>query len=180
MNTLGAPGWTLEEVARNARAYGYAGVDLRLIDGEVITLAAVRANCERLQNLFPDDELPIAVLATSVRVASAESASQQQQVVDEARAWIELAAELYPHPRVPVVRVFGGKPGESFDPERSIAIAAETLGSVAADVEQASVAVGLETHDEFLQRLEGRGGHRCDPQPRDRSDLGHVPHRAHG
>ena len=38
LNTLGAPEWTLEDVARNARAWGYAGVDLRLLDGELIGL----------------------------------------------------------------------------------------------------------------------------------------------
>ena len=48
LNTLGAPSWTLEDTARNARAYGYVGVDLRLIDGEVISLDSVRANRDRL------------------------------------------------------------------------------------------------------------------------------------
>jgi hypothetical protein len=52
LNTLGAPGWTLEDAARKAREYGYAGVDLRLIDGEVISLDSVRANRNRLRALF--------------------------------------------------------------------------------------------------------------------------------
>ena len=60
LNTLGAPGWTLEDVARNARAYGYAGVDVRLIDGDVISLESVRANRGRLRALFQDADLPIA------------------------------------------------------------------------------------------------------------------------
>ena len=57
LNTLGAPNWDLEETARNARAYGYAGVDLRLLDGEVISLESVRANRDRLRALFPKNEL---------------------------------------------------------------------------------------------------------------------------
>src|SRR5437667_9862219 len=72
LNTLGAPNWDLEETARNARAYGYDGVDLRLLDGEVISLESVRANRARIRSLFPKDELPVAVLATSVRLATAE------------------------------------------------------------------------------------------------------------
>ena len=44
LNTLGAPDWSLEETARNARAYGYAGVDLRLLDGEVVSLEIGRAH----------------------------------------------------------------------------------------------------------------------------------------
>src|SRR5713101_2069149 len=72
LNTLGAPKWDLELTARNARAYGYAGVDLRLLDGEVITLESIRANQKRLRALFPANELPVTVLATSVRLATAD------------------------------------------------------------------------------------------------------------
>jgi len=53
LNTLGAPAWSLEQTAKNARAYGYDGVDLRLIDGEVISLDSVRANHARIKELFP-------------------------------------------------------------------------------------------------------------------------------
>src|SRR5947209_4458744 len=99
LNTLGAPSWNLEETAKNARAYGYAGVDLRLLDGEVITLESIRTNRARLRSLFPTDELPVAVLATSVRLATADPAVRQQ-TLDEAHAWIDLAGDL----NVPVIR----------------------------------------------------------------------------
>ena len=66
LNTLGAPAWSLEDAARNARAYGYAGVDLRLIDGEVISLESVRANRDRLQkyvvNLAAERERDLQVM----------------------------------------------------------------------------------------------------------------------
>ena len=68
LNTLGAPSWDLEQTARNARAYGYSGVDLRLLDGEVISLESVRANRDRLRALFPAAELPVAVLAPTKSV----------------------------------------------------------------------------------------------------------------
>jgi sugar phosphate isomerase/epimerase len=144
LNTLGAPGWTLEEAARNARAYGYAGVDLRLIDGEVISLESVRGNRDRLRSLFPADALPLAVLATSVRLATADPAVRQT-VVDETRQWIDLAADL----GVPVIRVYGGMRPEGFDLDGSIAVVAEALASLAPYAERANVAVGVETHDDF-------------------------------
>ena len=144
LNTLGAPRWTLEDVARNARAWGYAGVDLRLLDGELITTTLVRDNLARLRSLFPSDELPLAVLATSVRLASADPQARQR-ARDETHAWIDLAAEL----GVPVVRVFGGNPEQPLELEDSIAAAAESLASFAEHAEQARVQVGLETHDEF-------------------------------
>src|SRR5947209_8431773 len=163
LNTLGAPAWSLEDAARNARAYGYAGVDLRLIDGEVISLESVRANRDRLHKLFAVDELPLAVLATSVRLAAADQAARQQ-AEDETRQWIDLAAEL----EVPVVRVYGGMRPKGFDLDRSIAIVAETLARLAPYAEQASVAVGVETHDDFSSAASvGRA-------------VGQVPNRAVG
>src|SRR5258708_2180739 len=115
LNTLGAPNWDLETTARNARAYGYAGVDLRLLDGEVISLESVRANRARLRALFPTEELPLAVLATSVRLATAEPVARQA-TLDEAHAWIDLAAEL----EVPVIRFFAARTPPELDLERSI------------------------------------------------------------
>ncbi|HEV7663083.1 MAG TPA: sugar phosphate isomerase/epimerase family protein [Chloroflexota bacterium] len=144
LNTLGAPDWDLEQTAKNARAYGYAGVDLRLLDSEVISLASVRANLGRLRSLFPRDELPIAVLATSVRLATNDPAVRQT-TLDETYAWIDLAAEL----NVPVIRVFGARNPPELDLERSIQAVGEMLAQLSSRAEQAGVKVGVETHDEF-------------------------------
>jgi sugar phosphate isomerase/epimerase len=144
LNTLGAPGWTLEQAARNARAYGYAGVDLRLIDGDVISLESVRANRARLRALFPAAELPIPVLATSVRLASPDPAVQRETHA-EVGAWIDLAAEL----GVPVIRVYGGVRAEGFDVDAAVQVVAEALARIAPVAERAGVAVGVETHDDF-------------------------------
>jgi hypothetical protein len=91
LNTLGAPTWTLEDTAMHARAYGYAGVDLRLLDGEVISLDSVRANRARIKELFAADELPVASLQTSVRLATREP-QIRQAALEEGTAWIDLAA----------------------------------------------------------------------------------------
>src|SRR5258708_25900921 len=144
LNTLGAPSWSLEETARNARAYGYAGVDLRRLDGEVISLESVRATRDRIRALFPKDELPVAVLATSVRLATADPVVRQT-TLHEARAWIELAAEL----EVPVIRYFAARNRPELDLERSIQAVGEMLALLADDAAAAGVQVGVETHDEF-------------------------------
>src|SRR5947208_1335422 len=123
LNTLGAPGWTLEDVARNARTYGYAGVDVRLIDGDVISLESVRANRGRLRALFQDADLPIAVLATSVKLATADP-EVRRKTAEEMSEWVDLAAEL----GVPVIRVFGGMRPEGLDTD------AATIARALADV----------------------------------------------
>jgi fatty-acyl-CoA synthase len=144
LNTLGAPSWSLEETARNARAYGYAGVDLRLLDGEVISLESVRANKGRLRSLFPATELPVTVLATSVRLATADPAVRRE-TLGEAHQWIDLAAEL----GVPVIRFFAARNPPELDLERSIQAVGEVLALLAEHAVQAGVKVGVETHDEF-------------------------------
>src|SRR4030081_2800915 len=148
LNTLGAPSWSLEETARNARAYGYAGVDLRLLDGDVISLESVRANRNRIRTLFPKDELPVAVLATSVRLATADPAVRQK-TLDEGRAWIELAAEL----DVPVIRYFAARNPPELDLERSIQAVGEMLALLADHASAAGIKIGVETHDEFASSV---------------------------
>src|ERR1700687_4949392 len=144
LNTLGAPKWDLEETARKARAYGYAGVDLRLLDGEVISLESVRANRDRLRALFPKHELPLTVLATSVRLATADP-GVRQMTLDEAHAWIDLAAEL----GVPVIRYFAARNPPELDLERSIQAVGEMLAELADHAAQTGIKIGVETHDEF-------------------------------
>src|SRR5258708_25913407 len=144
LNTLGAPNWSLEQTARNARAYGYAGVDLRLLDGDAIGVESVRANKRRLRALFPTDELPLAVLATSVGLATTDPAIRQK-TLDEAHAWIDLAAEL----GVPVIRYFAARNPPELDLARSIQAVGEMLAKLADHAARAGVKIGVETHDEF-------------------------------
>jgi sugar phosphate isomerase/epimerase len=144
LNTLGAPDWDLETTARNALAYGYAGVDLRLLDGEVITLESVRANRERLKKLFPPEELPVTVLATSVRLATRDPAVRRD-TLEEANQWIDLAAEL----QVPVIRFFAARKPPELDLEASIQAVGEMLAMLGDHATHAGVRVGVETHDEF-------------------------------
>jgi sugar phosphate isomerase/epimerase len=144
LNTLGAPGWSLEETARNARDYGYDGIDLRLLDGEVISLDSVRANASRIKALFPPRELPISVLATSVRLATREP-SIRQSTLDEGLQWIDIAAEL----DVPVIRFFAARNPPELDLEASIQAVGEMLALLSEHAEKAGVKIGVETHDEF-------------------------------
>jgi sugar phosphate isomerase/epimerase len=144
LNTLGAPGWSLEVTAREAARYGYAGVDLRLLDGEVVSLELVRAQRARLRTLFPPDRLPITVLGTSIRLVVADPALQEQ-VDRELAGWVELAAQL----EIPIVRVFGGALPQGVDLDRAEALARQRLAEVADHAERRGVVVGLETHDDF-------------------------------
>jgi fatty-acyl-CoA synthase len=142
LNTLGAPSWTLEETARHAREYGYDGVDLRLLDGEVISLDSVRANGDRISRLFPPQELPVSVLATSLRLATR---ALKDQTLEEGHDWIDLAAAL----KVPAIRFFAARNPPELDLDASIQAVGEMLHLLSGHAEQAGVRIGVETHDEF-------------------------------
>src|SRR5438105_3081653 len=104
MSSLACPTWTVEQVADAARAYGDDGVELRLLDGETITPALVRANVSRLKEAFGAGGPALAGLGSSVRFTAA-SASERAQQENDLLELIALAAEL----DAPIVRVFGGK-----------------------------------------------------------------------
>ena len=144
VSTLGSPAWTLEDTAAKARAYGFDGVDLRLLDGEVITVDSIRANADRIRDLFPAGVFPVTSLGTSIRIAVADPAAITA-IDTELRAWVTVAAEL----GIGLIRVFGGKRPEGLDAEQSVTAAAATLERIAPDASRAGVIVGLETHDDF-------------------------------
>ncbi len=144
MSTLGCPGWTLERVAEAARDYGYQGVELRILDDEVITPAVVRQNKNRLRNLFGDGKLELVALGTSIRV-SAAGADERAANERDLREYVDLAHDL----GVPLIRVFGGHFPPGSDEAAAIARAAETLEHYGAIADQAGVTIALETHDDF-------------------------------
>jgi sugar phosphate isomerase/epimerase len=143
-STLGCPAWSLERVAEAAGKFGYAGVELRLIDGEVITPPLVRGNLRRIESLFGTSGPKIIGLGSSARFAMADSnerAKNEQEVVE----LLDLARDL----GVPMVRVFGGRipAGEKLD--AGVSRLAESLNRLAPNAERAGVRIGLETHDDF-------------------------------
>lgn len=144
MSTLGCPGWTLEQVAEAAREFGYQGVELRILDDEVITPSLVRRNLDRLRGLFGNGKPDLIGLGTSIRVSVAgtdERAANERDLIE----FVDLAREL----KVPLIRVFGGRISEGDDEEAAVRRAAETLERYGAVAENAGVTIGLETHDDF-------------------------------
>ncbi|MBI2940752.1 MAG: sugar phosphate isomerase/epimerase [Chloroflexi bacterium] len=143
-STLGCPGWTLERAVEAARAYGYEGIELRLLDGEVISPDLVRRHRERIRRVFAESGIALVALGTSARFAVTEAAERRTNE-EATRELVELAAEL----GTPVIRVFGGRLPAGTDPAEGVARVAESLNRVAPVAEQAGVGVALETHDDF-------------------------------
>jgi fatty-acyl-CoA synthase len=131
-STLACPGWPLERCLEAAREYDYDGLELRLVDGELIDPAMPPGERSRVGRLLAGSGLGLVALDSSVRLTDPAPPSETAAAV---RAFLELAVDW----GAPLVRVFGG-PGEA-------SRVPQVLELVVPDAERLGVSVGLETHD---------------------------------
>ena len=141
--TLACPGWSLEQAVAAARQYGYEGLELRLLDGELVRSDLDIDTRRRVRELCTDSGLPIVCVDTSVKIAQPDPAARAEQIRD-GLAFLELAAGW----DAPLIRVFGGPP-EGTDPTTARDAAIECLAPLAERGRALGVAVALETHDAF-------------------------------
>jgi sugar phosphate isomerase/epimerase len=143
-STLACPGRPLEEALELGAAAGYEGVELRLIDGELIDPAMSAGERSRVAGVCERAGLPVAAVDSSIRVAGAEDPGVVRADID---AFLGLAAEW----GAPVVRVFGGElPDEPGARRERLAAAARLLDPACERAAELGVRVGVETHDAFL------------------------------
>jgi sugar phosphate isomerase/epimerase len=138
-STLACPGWSLDRVAAAAREYGYDGVELRLVDGEILDAGMPAAESARVRDTFERAHVAIAAVDSSVRIAADDDAAESiAAFVDLACAWDSR-----------VVRVFGGRLDVDGSLEEDVVRAREVLGEASLVAESSGVAIALETHDRF-------------------------------
>ena len=149
-STLGCPSWELEDVARAAREYGYAGVELRALGGGLDLLARPEfqpGQVARTREWLAGQGLEVCCVDTSCTFDSADEAERRRQVEIAARH-CELAAAL----GAPLIRVFPDLVPEGATFEETRDRISESLREVAR-LAPRGVRVGLETHGDFA------GGH---------------------
>ncbi len=143
-STLACPSWSLEQVAEAARAYGYRGIELRLIDGETIEPDLGATERRRVRSILAG--LPIVAVDTSIRLAGAEPQTTAAQL----RSFLHLAAEW----ESPLIRVFGGERPPDRSGDQVLDDMARLLAGIAPDAERLGVGIALETHDTFSSAQE--------------------------
>jgi sugar phosphate isomerase/epimerase len=139
-STLAFPDASLAAAVELGRSWGYAGVELRLIDGELIDPAEMDHEArERVKRTLAAAGLPAVAVDSSIRLTGEDPAA-------ELLRFLELASEW----EAPLVRVFGG-PLASDGPGRRAGLeaAAQILENAAPAAERLGVAIGVETHDAF-------------------------------
>ena len=143
-STLACPGRRLEEALELGAEAGYEGVELRLIDGELIDPRMSAQDRRRVADACARAGLPIVAVDSSIRVAAP---ADPGGTLTEIGAFLDLAAEW----NAPTVRVFGGElPGEPAARQERLAAAAGLLEEASDRAGRAGVRVGVETHDSFL------------------------------
>jgi sugar phosphate isomerase/epimerase len=138
-STLACTQWTLEQAVANGRMYGYEGIELRLLDGELLQSDLPRAARERVRAVCAGAGLPIVCVDTSVKIAQGDPAQ-----LGEGLRFLELAAAW----EAPFMRVFGGPPAHT-DEATAIEAAIACLAPLAERGRELGVTVALETHDAF-------------------------------
>jgi sugar phosphate isomerase/epimerase len=138
-STLAFPNATLAEATSLGRSWGYAGVELRLIDGQLINPSMPATERVRVKQTIAAARLPIVIVDSSI-LLTAENADS------DLRSFLELAHEW----ESPLIRVYGGPlPEEPRARRTQIEAAAGVLERAVPLAERLGVAVSIETHDAF-------------------------------
>lgn len=137
-STLACPELPLERVADLALRCGYEGLELRIVDGELVSSAMSGAQRRRTRSIVASAGLDVCCVGTSFEIANPDHS------IDEGLASVELAAELGGG----MIRLFGGAPdGEA--PAETAGRVVERAASLAERGRSVEVTVAVETHDTF-------------------------------
>ena len=138
-STLAFPGTTLARAASLGREYGYQGIELRLIDGELIDPSMPASARARVRQTVAAVGLPIVAVDSSIKLAGDNPGPELSRFLELASDW-----------ECPLVRVFGGGLSDDAQLRRGqLAGAARVLEAALPLADRAGVAIGVETHDAF-------------------------------
>jgi sugar phosphate isomerase/epimerase len=138
-STLAFPDVTLALAASLGRGWGYSGIELRLIDGELIDPAMSAADRTQVKRTLTVSGLPVVAVDSSIRLTDDDPGPELARFLELASGW-----------EAPLVRVFGGAlTVEQTERQKQLGAAARVLESSVPLAERLGVAVGVETHDAF-------------------------------
>ncbi len=148
-STLGCPDWSLERAAEEAVKDGYVGLEVRVLNGQIIPSDLDEAGQQEVREIMDRHGLKIVGIGASTRFSSPDAAERQAQQ-DELRQYLRLASAL----GIPYVRTFGGNVADGHTIDETIDWVASSLEDVMDDAEAEGVTVLLETHDAFCRGAE--------------------------
>ena len=142
-STLVFPDATLAEATALGRSWGYAGVELRLIDGQLIDSSISAAERLRVKQTIAATRLPIVSADSSIILTGQEAGPELRRFLELANDW-----------ESPIIRVYGGPLAEEPETRRTqMEAAAGVLEKAIPLAERLGVAIAIETHDSFSASL---------------------------
>ncbi|MEZ4710028.1 MAG: sugar phosphate isomerase/epimerase family protein [Caldilineaceae bacterium] len=143
-STLGCPKWTFEQAVEQAAANGYMGLEVRVLDGQIIPSDLSAERRREIKAVLAKHNMQIVGLGVSTRFSAAD-ADERRANEEELKRYLALANDL----GTPMVRTFGGNVAEGRTMAETIDWVADSLGRVMPAAEAQGVTVMLETHDAF-------------------------------
>ena len=138
-STLAFPDATLASAVSLGRRWGYAGVELRFIDGELIDPRMPAAARAQLKRTVTAARLPVVAVDSSIRLTGEDPGPGLRRFLELASDW-----------ESPLVRVFGGAlAADRTERQNQLRAAARVLESSVPLARRLGVAIGVETHDDF-------------------------------
>ena len=138
-STLAFPDATLASAVSLGRGWGYAGVELRLIDGELIGPRLPATARAQVKRTVTEAGLPVVAVDSSIHLTGDDPGP-------DLRRFLELASDW----ESPLVRVFGGAlPADPAERQEQLRAAARVLDASVPLARRLGVAIGVETHDDF-------------------------------
>jgi sugar phosphate isomerase/epimerase len=138
-STLAFPDASLAEATALGRSWGYTGVELRLIDGQLIDSSMSAGERVRVKQTIAAACLPIVSVDSSIILTAEEAGPELRRFLELANDW-----------EAPLIRVYGGPLAEEPGTRRTqIEAAARVLQEAIPLAERLGVAVAIETHDSF-------------------------------
>jgi len=145
-STLGCPDWTFEHAAEEAAKVGYAALEVRIYNGDIVPADLTQSERTSIRRILAHNKIGIIGLGASTRFAFPD-AEERRANVNQLIKYLELAADL----EVPLVRTFGSPGAIAISMDDAINYAAEALNAVAPAAERLGVVAALETHDAFCK-----------------------------
>jgi sugar phosphate isomerase/epimerase len=146
-STLGCPDWSWKKILEEADRLGYAGIELRGLEGEMDLPKSPLLTGQRLAETRRD--LAALGLVVTDLGASAEmhhkDPHERAAQLDEGRRFIDLAHEL----GVPYVRMFGNSLPPEEPREEAMKRVVDGFREMAAHGKEAGVTVLIESHGDF-------------------------------
>ena len=142
-STLVFPDATLAEATALGRSWGYPGVELRLLDGQLIDSSISAAERLRVKQTIAATRLPIVSADSSIILTGQEAGPELRRFLELANDW-----------ESPIIRIYGGLLAEEPETRRTqMEAAAGVLEKAIPLAERLGVAIAIETHDSFSASL---------------------------